>query len=270
MLRVGVTLILSFVGFYLLMVAVLYLCQSRFIYFPAREMDVDPGMVGLEFNHISFKTKDGLSLSAWYIPAENSSRVLLFCHGNAGNISHRLESILLFHQLGLNVFIYDYRGFGASEGRPSEHGTYQDVAGAWIYLRNERHFKSKEIILFGRSLGGSVASWLACREDPLALIIESSYQSLAAVAAKHYPLIPVRLLLRFRYNTSEYIKKVTCPIMVIHSQDDEIIPFAHGKTLLKLANEPKTFLAIRGSHNEGFSLSMPVYERGIREFLKSL
>ena len=173
MIRVGLTLILSFVAFYILMVLFLYVFQSRFIYFPVKEIGVDPGMAGLEFRQIDFTTEDGFNISAWYIPAENSNRVLLFCHGNAGNISHRLESILLFHQLGLNVFIFDYRGFGASEGRPSEQGTYQDVAGAWAYLRNEMQFKSKDIILFGRSLGATIASWLACQENPLALVIES-------------------------------------------------------------------------------------------------
>jgi len=193
--------------------------------------------------------------------------VILFCHGNAGNISHRLESIQIFHRLGLNVFIFDYRGYGRSEGKPSEIGTYRDVEAVWQYLVEERQVSPNRIVVFGRSLGGAVAAWSANRHTPGALILESAFTSVPDIAAKLYPYLPVRLLSRFKYNTAEYLDEVDCPVLIVHSREDEIMPFSHGKQLFERARGPKEFLEISGTHNEGFITSEKRYIEGLNTFI---
>ena len=248
-------------------IALFYIFQSRYVYYPERNLTADPGQLGLRFDSVYFETADGLTLSAWFIPGDNTRGVILFCHGNAGNISHRLESIQIFHQLGLDVFIFDYRGYGQSEGKPSEQGTYQDAEAAWRYLIEERQLAPADIIVFGRSLGGTVASWLARSHTPGALILESTFTSLRDVASTLYPYLPVRLLLRFQYNTAEYLRGVNCPVLIVHSRDDEIMPFSQGRRLFDIAREPKHFLEITGTHNEGFIASGKHYEAGLNGFI---
>jgi len=193
--------------------------------------------------------------------------VILFCHGNAGNISHRLESIQVFHRLGLSTFIFDFRGYGQSEGRPTEQGTYLDAEAAWHYLVRERQMSPTEIIIFGRSLGGSIAAWLAQDHTPKALIIESTFTSVRDIAAELYPYLPVRWLCRFNYNAMDYLHQLNCPVLIVHSRDDEMISFSHGRRLFETANEPKEFLEIMGTHNEGFMTSAKRYEDGLDSFI---
>lgn len=262
-----VWIIVAIAGVYVLFAGFLFIFQSRYVYFPERVLIADPSSVGLHFESISFETEDGVKLSGWFIPRENSRGVVLFFHGNAGNISHRLDSIQMFHRLGLNVFIFDYRGYGQSEGRPTERGTYQDAEAAWQYLVKELKVGPQEIIVFGRSLGGAVASWLAQNQTPGALIVESTFTSLPDIGSTLYPYLPVRLLSRFKYNTMGYLARVDCPVLVVHSRDDEIMPFSHGKRLFEVAKEPKEFLEITGSHNEGFMTSGERYEKGLDSFI---
>ena len=224
------------VGVYIVFAGYLYIFQSSFIYYPERDLTSDPRDIGLPFENVSFETNDGLRLSGWFVPKEDSRGVILFCHGNAGNIGHRLDSIRLFNQLGLEVFIFDYRGYGESEGKPSEQGTYEDVKAAWEYLVEERQIEPGRIVVFGRSLGGAIASWLASGYTPGTLILESVFTSLPDVAATHYPYMPVRLMLRFKYDTAEYLSKVSCPVLIIHSRGDEITPFSHGQKLFEIGN----------------------------------
>jgi fermentation-respiration switch protein FrsA (DUF1100 family) len=245
----------------------LYIFQSRYVYYPEPVLAADPGAIGLQFDSVSFETTDGVKLHGWFVPSDEARGVILFCHGNAGNISHRMESIRIFHRLGLNVFIFDYRGYGQSEGKPTEHGTYEDAVAAWRYLIKERQFAANQVIVFGRSLGGAIAAWLAQNRTPGALILESTFTSLGDVAATLYPYLPVRFLLRFSYETADYLSKVNCPVMIIHSQDDEMMPFSHGERLFELANEPKAFLEISGTHNEGFITSGRHYEDGLNAFI---
>ena len=193
--------------------------------------------------------------------------VVLFCHGNAGNISHRLESIALFHRLGLSVLIFDYRGYGDSEGKPDEQGTYRDARAAWRHLRELRGVAGDDIILFGRSLGAAVAAWLAARERPRAVILESAFTSAASLGAEHYPWLPVDLLLRHRYDTLARVSEIRAPLLVVHSRDDEIVPFHHGRALFDAAAEPKRLLEIRGGHNDGFLASGAVYRDALAAFL---
>ena len=257
--------ILSYIGF----LVIIFVTQPSLIYFPEKEFFETPDQTGLSYETISFETADGVKLSGWFIPAEKPRGVILFCHGNAGNISHRMASIHIFHRLGFSTFIFDYRGYGTSEGKPTEKGTYLDAEAAWYYLTKKRHVPSTEIILFGRSIGGAIAAWLAQDHTPKALIIESTFTSVPDIAANLYPFLPVRLLSRFDYNAREYIKRVNCPILVIHSINDDIIPFSHGRQLFEAAKEPKEFLEIAGTHNDGFMTSGKSYEEGLAAFISN-
>jgi fermentation-respiration switch protein FrsA (DUF1100 family) len=196
--------------------------------------------------------------------------VLLFFHGNAGNISHRLDSIRQFQALGLSVLIIDYRGYGQSEGRTTESGIYRDADAAWRYLIENRGMVANDIVIFGRSLGASVASRLAAQTQPLALIVESSFTSVPDIAQDLYPWLPVHWLSRLSHATREYVRDVHCPVLVVHSRDDEIIPFHHGETIFASANEPRTLLAIRGTHNDAFIRDERAYIEGLWAFLSGL
>ena len=263
----GIWIVITIAGVYLTFAGFLFIFQSHYIYYPERVLSVTPHSIGLQFESVSFETTDGVQLSGWFVPSESARGVILFCHGNAGNISHRLDSIQIFHQLGLDVFIFDYRGYGQSEGKPTEQGTYKDAEAAWRYLIEERQVKPNEVIIFGRSLGGAVASWLAQSHTPGELILESTFTSLPDIAAGLYPYLPVRLLLRFEYNTAEYLGRVDCPVLIVHSRDDEIMPFNHGQRLFESAKEPKKFLEITGTHNNGFITSGKRYEDGLHTFI---
>ena len=260
-------IIIIVAGVYVLFAGFLFIFQSRYVYYPEHTISADPSNIGLEFESVSFETEDRVKLSGWFIPSEGASGVILFCHGNAGNISHRLESIQIFHRLGLNVFIFDYRGYGRSEGNPSEIGTYRDVEAVWQYLVEERQVSPNRIIIFGRSLGSAVAAWLANRHTPGALILESTFTSVPDIAARLYPYLPVRLLSRFKYNTAEYLDEVDCPVLIVHSREDEIMPFSHGQQLFERARGPKEFLEISGTHNEGFITSEKRYIEGLNTFI---
>jgi len=262
-----VWIVIIIAGVYIAFAGYLFIFQSSYIYYPERNLVTDPSNIGLSFENISFETADGLKLFGWFIPCEGVRGVILFCHGNAGNISHRLDSIQIFHRLGLAVFIFDYRGYGQSEGKPTESGTYRDVEAAWQYLVEERRLNREKIIVFGRSLGGAVAAWEARSSKPGALILESAFTSIPDIAAKIYPYLPVKLLSRFKYDTEGYLEEVNCPVLVVHSPNDEMMPYKHGQRLFEVAKEPKEFLEISGSHNEGFITSSRYYEEGFDAFI---
>ena len=263
------TIIVVVVGLYIIFVIILWLFQSHLVYFPQSEITITPDQVGIPYEGMSFEASDGVKLSGWFIPAENARGVILFCHGNAGNISHRLESIRIFHRLSLDVFIFDYRGYGKSEGKPTEQGTYLDAEAAWRYLVEDRRADPARIIIFGRSLGGAVASWLAKTQTAGALIVESAFTSVPDIGTEAYPFLPVKLLSRFNYSTVDYIHEVKCPVLIVHSGDDELISFSHGQRLFEAANEPKDFLEISGSHNDGFLISAEKYDVGLDLFISA-
>lgn len=257
-------------GTYVFFSGVLFFTQSRLIYFPVREIVVTPNQIGLSYEEVSFKTQEKVKLSGWYIPASPSRGVILFCHGNAGNISHCIESIEIFHSLGFSTFIFDYRGYGLSNGRPSEQGTYRDTKAAMDYLVREKELTPSEIIIFGQSLGGAVAVWLASRHTPKALILESTFTSVPDMAAALYSFLPARLLCRYDYNALAAIRDVSCPVLIVHSPEDEIVPFSQGRQLFDAANQPKVFLEVSGGHNEGFLTSGQTYVQGLNAFLESV
>jgi len=245
----------------------LYVFQSRLLYFPYREIERTPGDAGLKYSDAVFVTRDGVKLHGWFVPAVNPRGVILFCHGNAGNISHRLETIGIFNRLGLSTFIFDYRGYGVSEGKPTEAGTYADGEAALAWLEEHQNVTPGDIIFFGRSLGGAVAAHLARKSTPKALILESTFTSVDDIGRDLYPWVPVRLLSRFDYSTIGMIGDVRCPVLVIHSPDDELVPFSHARRLYERASEPKDFLTLTGDHNAGFLRTGDRYVAGLDAFL---
>lgn len=247
----------------------LLFCASRpyFMYYPENKLNATPADIGLRFEPVRLKTKDTVTIAGWWIPSDNERGVLLFSHGNSGNISDCLESIKIFNRLKLSIFIYDYRGYGESEGKPSELGTYLDAEAVWLYLTGERNIAGEKIIIFGRSLGGSISAWLADAHTPGMLIVESSFTSLVDVANDRHSWFPGRLAFGDSYDTASHLKKINCPVLIIHSKDDEISPYTQGEKLFKAANEPREFLEISGSHNEGFMESLVKYESGINTFI---
>jgi len=250
----------------------LFLMQARLIYYPdtpSRELTASPADIGLTYEPVAIVTSDRITLNGWFVTAREQNGVLLFFHGNAGNISHRLDSLRIFHEMGLAALIIDYRGYGRSQGEISEQGTYLDAEAAWNYLTEEKKVPSDRIVVFGRSLGGAIAAHCAAHHKPGALIIESAFTSVPDMAARLYPFLPVRLLSRFRYNTLKELQSVNCPVLVIHSRDDEIIPFENGRQLYQAAPEPKRFLETKGGHNDGFLVSGQNYIDGIKSFIAS-
>jgi uncharacterized protein len=262
------SLIFILVAVWLSLAILIYLFQAHFVYFPSHEQLFSPKEMGMEFEDVYLTTRDKLSIHGWYIPRPGASHTLLFLHGNAGNISHRLDSLKIFHDLGLSILIIDYRGYGQSEGSPNEAGTYLDAQAAWDYLIKERQLAEQDIIIFGRSLGGGIASWLALEQGPAALILESTFTSVENMGSRMYPFLPIKWMSRIHYPSIERVDKIRCPILFIHSPDDEMIPYEFGQQLFQRAESPKTFLSISGGHNEGFLLSGALYTRGIGNFIQ--
>jgi len=255
---------------YMIWAVTLYLMQPKFLYRPVRQVTYTPDELGIKFENIMFKTSDNVQLNGWYIPAEGAEFTILFCHGNGGNIMHRLDSINMFKDMGLNCFIFDYRGYGNSEGKPAEEGTYLDALAAYKWLTGHKKIPAENIIIFGRSLGAAIAAQLASKTDAKALVIESAFTSYVDIGKKFYPYMPVKLFARYRYPAIDYIKKVNRPVMVIHSRGDDTIPFEFGLELYQAANEPKEFVEIYGKHNDAFLVSGEIYKKGWEKWLNFL
>lgn len=278
---------------WLLVVAGMALFQSRLVYHPSATVTATPSDIGLAYEPLwidSAHQETTQRIRAWFVPASgpgtsaspmpapegNLARgTVLFCHGNAGNLGHRLETIQILHRLGLNVLAFDYQGYGESSGHPGEEQTRTDALACWDWLVAERGISPKRIILMGRSLGGGVAARLAADlaaqgRQPAALVLESTFTSLPDVGARLYPWLPVRLLARHTYGTLELLPslaRVGLPLLVIHSPEDELVPFDLGQSLYATYQGPKDFLTIQGSHNQGYLLTGPAYDQGLDAFV---
>jgi fermentation-respiration switch protein FrsA (DUF1100 family) len=270
------SLLLYLIAFLVLVYAVwglaLLFLQSKLLYRPVREISLTPAELSLPCEDVAFRSADGVELTGWYVRAKNAPFTILLCHGNGGNISYLLDSLQLFHGLGLSCFAFDYRGYGRSTGRPTEAGTYLDAHAAYDWLTSVKGLGPDRIVLLGRSLGGSIAAHLAGRVPCGALAIESAFTSYLEVATGLYPYLPVRWFARFlyRYDTLAYLKDVRCPVLVIHSRDDGLLPFELGVRLFEAAREPKRFVELVGNHNAGFLLSGDTYKEAWRQWLDSL
>ena len=240
-------------------------------------MFATPAAYGLTFDDLDLRTSDGIKIKAWFIPAVAphspvpASPTLLFCHGNAGNLSHRLDKLQKFHRIGLNVLLFDYRGFGQSEGSPSEAGTYADAEAAYQYLIQVKTIPPHRIILYGESLRCAVATEMARRHpDAAALILESPFTSTVAMGKRIFPWLPVRWIVRYHYDSLAKIPRIKMPLLIMHSPQDEIVPFEMGRQLYAAAPGPKKFFELTGGHNDGYELTGDRYGQVINEFLKSV
>ncbi len=239
--------------------------ERYFIYAPQKSLITTPAEHGLEFENVKFHASDNTLLHGWFVPKPNAWATVLLCHGNSGNISYQIDQIRLFQELGLNVLTFDYRGYGQSEGEPTEMGLYRDGEAAWQYLTQTKKFSPERIVIFGHSLGGSIAAWLGKEVKAGALIIQAAFTTMRQIAKWFYPYFPLRKIMRSRYDNLENVAQAKSPVLVIHSRDDEIIPFEHGKRLFEAAKEPKEFLQIQYGHND--ALHSPNYRAGIKAFL---
>jgi hypothetical protein len=259
-------ILLTLIGLGLLN-GLLYLKQPDMLFFPTAELVETPREWGLTYSDVSLTTDDAVRIHGWYIPREGARGVLLFLHGNGGNISHRRDSVGIFHRLGLEVLIIDYRGYGRSEGTPSETGLYLDAAAAWRYLREAKGFPASQILIFGRSLGGAVAAQLASQVEAGGVILESSFSSAREVAHTLFPMLSRLVMLRYDFPAARFIAQTRSPVLVLHSPEDELIPYLCGQRLFEAAPEPKVFAPLRGDHNSGFLQSQPGYEQTLSRFL---
>lgn len=243
--------------------------QSQ-VYYPMRELEVDAAGLGRPFENVRFKTEDGVGLHGWFFPANtNSPRAdwaFLICHGNGGNISHCLGLCDALLKTGVSVLVFDYRGYGRSEGKPSEEGTYLDAQAAHRWLR-EKGFRGECIIAFGQSLGGGVASELALREKIGGLVLQSSFTSIPDIGAEIYPWLPVRLIATIHYDTRAKLPRIHVPVLVMHSRTDDLVKFHHAERNFAAANEPKLFCELNGGHNETDYDSL-AFGAAIEKFLK--
>lgn len=240
------------------------------VYHPSRALDATGAELGRPFEEARFQTRDGVELHGWFFPAASAlpaaSQVLLFCHGNAGNITHRLDTCDAMLETGAAVFVFDYRGYGRSRGRPSEEGTYLDAQAAHAWLR-AKGFPPSRIMAFGESLGGAVACELVLREPCGGLILQSTFTSIPDIGAELFPWLPVRRLARIRYDTQSKLPRVKVPLLVMHSPADDLIGFAHAEKNFAAANPPKLLCELRGDHNNPLS-DRARFIGGLRQFLE--
>ncbi len=242
--------------------------ENRLVFYPLRRIEAVPSQIGFSFEDVYFKTSDGIQLNGWFVPCAQAQYTILLCHGNAGNISHRLEKIKFFNNLGCNILVFDYRGYGRSKGKPTEKGFYRDVQAAYEYLLS-KNLKAEDIIGYGESVGGAVVIDLAYKNNLRAIITEGTLSSVKDVAKNNFLYLP-SWLLSVNFNSLGKINKIIVPKLMIHSVDDEVVPYGLGIKLYENAQNPKEFLEIRGGHNSGFFGSEELLKEKIGDFLRRL
>ncbi len=247
----------------------LYFNQKNMVFFPVRELAFTPDQLNLTFEDLVLNGSDGAAIHGWYFPSDSSNgKVFLFCHGNAGNISHRLETIEFLMDRQAAVLIFDYRGYGRSTGEPTEEGIYSDARLCYDWLLNEKDYRPDDVLIFGRSLGGAVAIDLASKASCGGLIVESSFTSVAHMARRIFPILPTSLLLRYNFDSLDKVAKVGCPVLITHSPHDDMIPYDMGEKLYESAVEPKQFVKLSGGHNDRDYLRKPEYIEAFERLLR--
>lgn len=245
--------------------------EKRYIFFPTLEIEVTPAHVSLAHDDAFFSTANGNLLHGWYVPGSGNGTWLWF-HGNGGNVGHRVSELeLLHHRLGVNILVFDYQGYGKSQGTPSEEGTYQDARAALAYLQQRHGPDAGPTVYYGHSLGTAIAVELAMEHPPAGLVLVSPFISVSDMSRRAYPWLPVSWLLKDRYNTLERISNVHCPLLVLHGAQDELVPVSHGEKLFQAAAEPKSFRALpQAGHNDTFIAGGEAYWSAIEAFLAGL
>lgn len=243
--------------------------ERRLIFYPMKSVVSTPKDIGLSYEDITFETADSKKLHGWFIRRDGATCTVLFFHGNAGNIGHRLDKIRILHDLGAQIFIFDYRGYGRSGGTPAEKGMHADTRAAYRHLTEELRIPGGEVVAYGESIGGAFAVRLGATEKLGAVITENAFTSIPDMARRAFGF-PVGFLLATKLDSISRIQNVRCPKLIIHAEDDEIVPFSYGVALYEKAVPPKQFLKIRGTHNGAFLESLPAYKQGLSDFLESL
>lgn len=257
--------------FFLIVIIVLFLIFVRYlentsIFYPERLLTETPENLGLPFEDVTIDTQDHVKLHGWLIKAPLAKSTLIFFHGNAGNIGGRLGKIDLFHKIGITVLIIDYRGYGNSEGYPTEKGIYNDATAAYDYLLQRDDMRGQNIISYGASLGGAVAIDLAVKRPVSCVIVDSTFSSATDMAKRIYPFIP-SFLMKTKMDSISKIKNISAPILFIHSVEDQTVPFALGRKLYDAALKPKEFIEIIGTHTDGHIYDEEKIKNGIKAFL---
>jgi hypothetical protein len=264
--KVSRALLYLFIGFFL------WACplENQLIFHPHKAIHQTPRDLGLNFEDVYFTARDGVRLNGWFIPYPTAQTTLLWFHGNAGNISHRAQNIKLLHdKVKINIFIFDYRGYGRSEGEISEQGTYIDGAAAIDFLRRQYNVQPKQLVLFGRSLGAAVAAEMATRVESLALILESPFVSVPEMARAVFALIPLGPFLSTQYNNLEKVRRIKSPLLVLHGDRDEVVPYSQGQKVFAAAPYPKKFYTITGAgHNDTYIVGGDTYFAALSETIE--
>ena len=246
--------------------------EDSLIFHPSAEIVQTPRHAGLEFQDLFFTTADGVRLNGWFIPHPEARATMVWFHGNAGNISHRVENIkLLYDKVKINIFIFDYRGYGRSGGSVSEEGTYRDGAAALDFVKKQLRVDAKNLIIFGRSLGAAVAAEMALRFESRGLILETPFMSIREMAKTVFPILPIGPLLQTRYDVVEKVGKIKVPLLVLHGDRDDVVPYEQGKKVFAAAGEPKEFYTIGGAtHNDTYLVGGDAYFQRLRSFVETL
>lgn len=260
---------------YLVILLVLRLSESRMLYVPggSRTLLDPPTELDLDVRRVTVTASDGVRLVSWAMPvSEGSGYWLLICHGNAGNLSEagRPYHYAGLRALGLSLFAFDYRGYGESEGAPSEDGLYRDADAAYRYLRDTLEVPAERIVLFGHSLGSAVAVQLAGRVPAAGLILDGALTSVVDRAQELFPYAPVRWIAASRYSSIERVGELALPKLFLHARGDEVIPLAHGRRLYEAAAPPKRFVELRGTHGDAFEVDSAAYYGAIGRFVAEL
>lgn len=268
MLRVLLFVFLAVLLAYAVLTGIVYFLQDKMLFYPARHVARSPAHAGLVFETVALQTSDEEQLHGWWIPATEPRGTVVVCHGNAGNIGDRLDLAELFHRLRLNVLLFDYRGYGQSTGTPDEAGLYRDAEAAWRMTLRKGGGDPLHTFVFGESIGAGPATWLAQQNRVGALILEAPFTSVPDAAALHFPWLPARRLTRTQFDNLSRIAHIEAPLLILHSLDDEIIPFAQGKQLFDAARLPKAFAELDGGHNTARFVSREAYAQAIDDFLR--
>lgn len=241
--------------------------ENFFIFYPQKAFDFEPESFQLEYRDAYFTTQDGKTLHGWFFPGQKDHPVILHFHGNAGNISHRLDLIRHFVEKGLPVFIFDYRGFGKSQGRPSEQGLYRDGLAAYDYLVQREGILPGKIVLHGHSIGAAVAVEVALNRSVGSVIMESAFTSTRDMARAMPLFFLFSPFLPANFNNLEKVPRLHLPKLIIHGDKDEIVPFSMGERLFAAAPEPKQFLRVEGAgHNDTYVVGGRSYLDSIEQF----
>jgi fermentation-respiration switch protein FrsA (DUF1100 family) len=246
--------------------------EKGFIFFPEKTIFETPADVGLPFEDLYLQTVDGVKINAWFVPYPGSRAALLWFHGNAGNLSHRVDQLRHLHrELKISILMVDYREYGRSEGTVSEEGTYQDALTSYDYLAARPDLDPVKIVAFGQSLGAGVAVELALHRKLNGLILEAPFTSVREMARAVMPWLPIGFLFSTRYDTLSKIGRVEAPVLIMHGDRDEIVPYPQGRRIFEAAREPKTFYTISGAgHNDTYEVGGQAYFDSMTRFIEGL